>query len=82
LIIRVLNRKFDKEITQLSNKNIDMGVLEIIKNREREQGIIKGRKEGRKEEALAIANRLKAKGYTLNEIAEVSKLSVEEIAKL
>ena len=82
MIIRVLNRKFDKEITQLSNKNIDMGVLEIIKDREREQGIIKGRKEGRKEEALAIANRLKAKGYTLNEIAEVSKLSVEEIAKL
>jgi len=73
-----LNRKFDKEITQFSNKNIDMGVLEIIKDREREQGIIKGRKE----EALAIANRLKAKGYTLDEIAEVSKLSVEEIEKL
>jgi len=55
-----------------------MGVIEIINKREREKGI----KKGRKEEALAIAKRLKAKGGALDEIAEVTGLSLQEIEKL
>ena len=63
-----------------------MGVIEIINKREREKGIKTGIetgiKKGRKEEALAIAKRLKAKGGTLDEIAEVTGLSLQEIEKL
>ena len=85
-----LNRKFNQEVLLLTDNNLDMGVIEIINKREREKGIeagiktgIKtGIKKGRKEEALAIAKRLKAKGGALDEIAEVTGLSLQEIEKL
>src|SRR5690606_21348580 len=74
-----INRKFDEEVLQLTNNNIKMGVIELIRKRDREKGINEGRKEGIKEGTLAIAKRLMVKGHTLEEIAEVTGLSIAEI---
>jgi len=73
-----MNRKFNDEVLQLTNNHIKMGVMELIRKRDREKGI----NEGVKEVTLAIAKRLMVKGYTLEEIAEVTGLSVAEIEKL
>ena len=41
-----------------------------------------GKKEGKKEEKQAIARQMKAKGFDNNMIAELTGLSLDEIAKL
>ena len=43
---------------------------------------IKGRNEGRAERSIEIARMMKAKGMTVQEIAEMTGLSVEEINAL
>ena len=42
----------------------------------------KGRQEGKREEAIAIARNLKAKGLSVDLITETTGLSAEEIEKL
>jgi len=69
-----LNRKFDETVWQLSNKNIDMRVIEIIKKRERE--------EGGHLRAITIAKKLKEKGLALVAIAEMTGLPPGEIEAL
>ena len=57
----------------------------VIKTAERKgeiRGEIKGRKEGRKEGSLEIARKMKGKGFTANEIAEITGLSPSEITDL
>ncbi len=56
----------------------DQDVLETAVN----EGIKKGRKEGRKEEQRNMARRMKAKGYDVAEIIEMTGLSFEEIEQL
>jgi predicted transposase/invertase (TIGR01784 family) len=46
------------------------------------EGLQKGRLEGKREEAIAIARNLKAKGLSVDLIAETTGLSAEEIEKL
>ena len=55
-----------------------MSILEILKMQERRDGRI----EGRHEEALEIATKLKAKNMVFDEITELTGLSVEEIEAL
>jgi len=51
-----------------------------------QQGIFKGKQEGfyegERRKALSTAKKLKQKGLTIQEIAEVTDLSVEEVEKL
>jgi predicted transposase/invertase (TIGR01784 family) len=47
-----------------------------------QKGLQKGRLEGKREEAIAIARNLKAKGLSVDLIAETTGLSAEEIEKL
>jgi predicted transposase/invertase (TIGR01784 family) len=46
------------------------------------EGIKKGRKKGIKEEKIKIALNLKTKGYSLEEIKEITGLSIKEIESL
>ncbi|MDR2693275.1 MAG: Rpn family recombination-promoting nuclease/putative transposase, partial [Chitinispirillales bacterium] len=48
----------------------------------RHEGRLEGRLEGRHEEALKFANALKARGMDVNEIAELTGLTVDEIVRL
>ena len=48
----------------------------------KEEGRTEGRAEGREEEKLENAKRLKTKGYPLEEIADITDLTIEEIENL
>jgi len=58
-------------------KNRTMGILEIIKERERKEG----RVEGGHIRALSISRKLREKGLALAEIAEITGLTPQEIGK-
>ena len=47
-----------------------------------EQGLQQGRAEGARQNALENAKRMKAKGYDIQIIADITQLSVEDIEKL
>jgi len=61
---------------------IEMGVIETIKRQEREKGLQKGKIEGKREEAIAIAMEFKKMGIAIADIAKGTGLSIEEIEKL
>lgn len=71
----------------LSKKYVP-GYLEVerIKKEAERLGEKKGEKRGiengRKEEKIAMAKAMKKKGYKTEEIAELPKLSIEEVEKL
>lgn len=47
-----------------------------------QQGLQKGLLEGEKRKALATARKLKQKGMSIQEIAELTGLSIDEVQKL
>jgi hypothetical protein len=47
-----------------------------------QEGLEKGRQEAQREDALKFANFLKTKGFSVDEIAEVTGLTVDEIIRL
>ena len=59
-----------------------MGVIETIKRQEREKGLQKGKIEGKREEAIAIAMEFKKMGIAIADIAKGTGLSIEQIEKL
>lgn len=73
-----INRIFDTEVEKLSGGTIDMGIIETVKQQERN----KGKREGKREEAIAIAKEMKKDGLPNSQIAKFTKLSVKEIEKL
>lgn len=46
------------------------------------EGLAEGRAEGRVEEKLENARRMKSKGYPLDDIVDITGLTIEEIEKL
>ena len=78
-------KDFEKRYNGGFNKEHDEGFekryKEIFEKRYEEE-FEKGYKEGGHISALKIATKLKANGYSINEIAELTELSVEEIEKL
>lgn len=73
-----INRIFDTEVEKLSRGTIDMGIIETVKQQERN----KGKREGKREEAVAIAREMKKDGLPNSQIAKFTKLSLKEIEKL
>ena len=55
-----------------------MGIIETVKQQERN----KGKREGKREEAVAIAREMKKDGLPNSQIAKFTKLSLKEIEKL
>ncbi len=66
----------------MTGGTIEMGVIETIKRQEREKGLQKGKIEGKREEAIAIAMEFKKMGIAIADIAKGTGLSIEEIEKL
>ncbi|MCL4638454.1 MULTISPECIES: hypothetical protein [Olivibacter] len=69
-----INRIFDTEVEKLSRGTIDMGIIETVKQQERNKG--------KREEAVAIAREMKKDGLPNSQIAKFTKLSLKEIEKL
>lgn len=59
-----------------------MGVIEIFKMREHEKGKLEGEVIGRHEEALEIAREMKKDKFSIETIAKLTKLPIEEIQAL
>ena len=76
-----INSKFDQAIIQLTGGTIDMGVIEIVKKQERQQGRLEERAKAEAEKR-AIALEFKKMGVSVADIAKGTGLTVEEIEKL
>lgn len=79
-----MNYKLMAERTRYLKEN-QKGIQEMCQIMEdmRNEALEEGRKEGIKEGAVNIAKRmLKAGKYTLEEIADISNLSLDEVIKL
>ena len=55
---------------------------DTMRDEARAEGLAEGRAEGERNKAMETARRMKAKGYPLEDIAEISGLTVEAINRL
>jgi hypothetical protein len=69
---------YEKEVQHMIESFIDPRIMEEGKR----EGIKEGKREGIKEGELKVAKRLLDKGLKVNEVAELTDLTVEEIQKL
>lgn len=86
-----INCKFDEEIAQLSENTIDMGVIDIVKKQEREQGRMEERAKAEAEkleltrkaktEKLEIARKAKTEKLEMAREMKKEGLPMEQIAK-
>ena len=76
-------KQYEREIDTLV-RDTDVLRTQLLEARieGKKQGLAEGRAEGRAEGVKEVARKLKAKGMTAREIAEMTELSVEEIDKL
>ena len=74
-----INRKFDKQIEQLTGGAITMGIIETIKKIEREEVFEKGIEKGKQEviENLIIKLRLSDK-----QVADIAEMPVSFVQKI
>ncbi|PRD54692.1 hypothetical protein [Sphingobacterium gobiense] len=87
-----INRIFDEQIIQLTGGTIDMGVIEVVKKQEREQGRLEERAKTakllREERAKAEAEKRESaikmlqNGFDVKLISDILGLSIEEIENL
>ena len=68
------------------NNNMDMAklmsILSKMDKKDLEEGLAKGRAEGDKSAKLEIARNLLARGFSKDETAELTGLSLQELASL
>lgn len=86
--------KFEEEVEQLTGRSKPMGVREILLERREQEGIQKGINQGIQQginqginqgehkKAVEMALKLKQKSMPLEEIAELTGLSREEIQEI
>lgn len=74
--------KFEKEIQTKIGRSDTIGTQEYLLDKAEKNGIEKGLKKGKREEAIAIALELKRMSMSVANIAKATGLSVEEIEKL
>ncbi|WP_256011754.1 hypothetical protein [Desertivirga xinjiangensis] len=77
-----ISRIFDQENQQITGGKITMGIIEVIKKQEREEGKLEGKLEGELEKAIEIAAEMKRDGLPVAQIVKFTKLSAEEIEGL
>lgn len=73
---------FEEEIKTKIGRSDTMGTQEYLLDKAEKKGIRKGKIEGKREEAIAIALEFKKMGLPIIDIAKGTGLSVEEIEKL
>ena len=69
-----INAKFEQEVEILTERSTTMGLEELLLER--------AIKQGKKEEAIAIAREMKKDGVAIEQIAKFTKLSIADIEKL
>jgi predicted transposase/invertase (TIGR01784 family) len=79
--------KYDESIKNYRDKLVVEDAMkrearEVGLKEGREEGRKEGRKEGERESKIKIAKALKTKGFSIEEIAEITALSIDVIEKL
>ena len=78
-----INRKFDEQIIQLSGGTVDMGIIEIVKKRERQSGLKQGVKQGLEQKSYEVVRNLLATSrFTMAEIADFATVTEEFVEKV
>ena len=74
-----INRKFDKQIEQLTGGTITMGIIETIKKIEREEVFEKGIEKGKQE---VIENLIIKMGLSDKQAADIAEMPVSFVKKI
>lgn len=78
-----INRKFDEQIIQLSGGTVDMGIIEVVKKRERQSGLKQGVKQGLEQKSYEVVRNLLATSrFTMAEIADFATVTEEFVEKV
>jgi hypothetical protein len=78
-----INRKFDKQIEQLTGRAITMGIIETIKKIEREEGFEKGMVKGiEKGKQDVIENLIIKLGLSDKQVADIAEMPVSFVKKV
>lgn len=71
-------RNFEKAVEVLTQKNTTMGIEEFLLDNAKKEG----RKEGRKEGFISTAENLLKRGMSIQEVSEITTLSVREVTQV
>ena len=74
-VLKEFLKRYKREVVNMMRKEWNMDVALKV---EKEEGIVIGRKEGRVE----VAKNLRAKGMSIEEVAEATGLTVDDILRL
>ncbi len=74
-----INRNFDEQVEKLTGGTIGMGVIEIVKRQERQQGRQQGQLEGKTQ---TIRNLIIKHGWSDKQIADVAEVPVSFVKKI
>lgn len=78
-----INRKFDELIYEVSGGTIDMGVIEVLKKQERQQGLEQGLQQGAEQKSYEVVSNLLAAGkFTDSEIANFATVTEDFVRKV
>ena len=78
-----INRKFDELIYEVSGGTIDMGVIEVLKKQERQQGLEQGLQQGAEQKSYEVVSNLLAAGkFTDSEIANFASVTEDFVKKV
>ncbi len=78
-----MNLTFEKRVEEMmTNKNIPMGVEEIILEQVKEQGIEQGIEQGREKQLYDVARKMIIKGKTTLEICDLLEVEEEYILNI
>lgn len=78
-----INRIFDEHILQLTGGTVNMGVIEVLKKQERQQGLERGLQQGVEQKSYEfVVNLLAAGKFTIAEIANYATVSEDFVKKV
>ena len=78
-----INRKFDELIYEVSGGTIDMGVIEVLKKQERQQGLLEGLQQGSIQKSFDfVKNLIIDFGFSDEQAAKAAEVSVEFVKKV
>lgn len=82
LFLKTNFSKFDNHILELTGGTVNMGVIEVVKRQEREQGLQQGLQQLEEKNYKVVANLIQQLGLDDQSAAEVAEVSVDFVRKV
>jgi hypothetical protein len=78
-----INVKFEQEVEILTERNITMGIEELLLDRAEQKGLKKGLKKGIEEKGHnVVVNRITELGLSDEEVARIAEVSIDFVKKI